>query len=128
MSGRACSTAGCTTIRACRRDTAVSSSHIVEAGSRPITFSPWLNAIVRPAVSRFTIPMPAGPFSQNNEAQAIAVSPRGTHVVYGSGAALWLRPLAGLDATAVAGTETTGAHSPLFLQTASGSVSTPRNS
>jgi serine/threonine-protein kinase len=41
-----------------------------------------------------------------------AISPQGTHLVYGANNGLWLRPLGALEATAIPGTD--GARSPFF--------------
>jgi serine/threonine-protein kinase len=59
-------------------------------------------------IMRFTIPLPEGQLFSNQGRQALALSPDGTQLVYVANNRLFLRPLAGLDARPIQGSELPG--------------------
>ena len=56
-------------------------------------------------VTRFVIPLPEGQQFTDPSGQLVAMSPDGTNVVYVANRRLYLRPMSGLDARAIAGSE-----------------------
>ena len=66
-----------------------------------------------PRVARFPIPLAADQFFSNPGRPLVAISPDGSHIVYGASGSLWLRPVDQLQAIQVPGTEA-GAAGPFF--------------
>ena len=56
-------------------------------------------------VTRFVIPLPEGQQFTDPSGQLVAMSPDGTNVVYVANQRLYLRPMSGLEARAIAGSE-----------------------
>jgi len=65
------------------------------------------------AVTRFVIPLPEGQQFTDPSGQLVAISPDGANVVYVANQRLYLRPMSGLDARALPGSEG-NASSPVF--------------
>jgi serine/threonine-protein kinase len=65
-------------------------------------------------VMRFSIALPEGQTFSNTGRQIVAVSPDGTNLAYTANSRLYLRPLSGLEARAIAGSETDAAIGPAF--------------
>jgi Tol biopolymer transport system component len=88
---------------------------IVAASATVVAATTWLRPMLRnapaPSAVRFLVaPPPGGAFYQSAENTGLAISPDGSRIVFSardpSGTSrVWLRPVAALDATAVAGTD-----------------------
>ena len=70
-------------------------------------YSVWLLKPESPrSVTRFVIPLPEGQqFTDRSGTQLVAISPDGTNVVYVANQRLYLRPMSGLEARAIPGSE-----------------------
>ena len=88
---------------------------IVAASATVVAATTWLRPMLRnapaPSAVRFLVaPPPGGAFYQSAENTGLAISPDGSRVAFSARDAsgtlrVWLRPVAALEATAVAGTD-----------------------
>jgi serine/threonine-protein kinase len=65
-------------------------------------------------VTRFSFPLPEGQQFNLGSRRLVAISPDGTHVVYGANNRLFLRSLSEFEGHEIPGTESTSAWSPVF--------------
>jgi serine/threonine-protein kinase len=86
-----------------------SASLFVIVGAAVGAYAAWA---LRPApassITRFTIPLPDGQALTNQGRQAVALSPDGTQLLYVANNRLFVRPLAGLEARAIPGSDLAG--------------------
>ena len=85
---------------------------VVAAVALIATYANWMitaKPVPSPRVARFTIPLPTGATFSNTGVDVVAISQDGSRVVYVANGQLYLRPIDRLDATAIRGTEGTGA-------------------
>ncbi len=69
-------------------------------------YSVWMLKPEPPrGVTRFVIPLPEGQQFTDQSGQLVAISPDGTNVVYVANQRLYLRPMSGLEARAIPGSE-----------------------
>lgn len=85
---------------------ALGASALVLLGAAIAGYAVWMLKPLPPrTVMRFAIPLPEGQQLTNPGRQLVAVSPDGTNLVYVANQRLYLRPIAGLEARVIAGTE-----------------------
>ena len=83
--------------------TVIASLMIAALGSG---YSVWMLKPEPPrSVTRFVIPLPEGQQFTDQSGQLVAMSPDGTNVVYVANQRLYLRPMSGLEARAIPGSE-----------------------
>ena len=75
-------------------------------GALGFGYSAWMLKPEPPrSVTRFVIPLPEGQEFTDQNGQLVTISPDGTNVVYVANQRLYLRPLSGLEARAIPGSE-----------------------
>jgi Tol biopolymer transport system component len=87
-----------------KRALAISASLLV--GALGVGYFVWM---LKPepvrSITRFVIPLPEGQQFTDQSGQLVAISPDGTNVVYVANQRMYLRPMSGLEARAIPGSE-----------------------